>query len=460
MVFLRSMTRIPICVLLLVLLVVPSKQRSPTRLHPDLFRTAPIFGVTTATPNITSLEKNENQENLEGDAQASAGNDISSPTRTGAENAPDGAMTLPQNSTTLSEDIPEWKRGLPAPLSKKKGTLQRISVPGPGGRHVVIYLLGTAHVSIDSSRDVRAILEAIQPNVVFLELCDQRIPLLVVPGPSTSSSEGGISTTAVINDSTNNSTPSSIDEAIAPRLPWWKQLKQSESKSLYSTAAILLTNMQQDYADSLGVELGGEFRVAHNYWASERLKRRHEAFHLILGDRPLYLTLTRAWESLGLWGKTKLLVGLLISSLSKPNADELREWMQSVLADDSGDLLSKSIAELRQHFPSLEEVIIRERDAYMACKLYQTCRQIMSDQYVRGSGSREPFTIVAIVGAGHVSGICHWLTVGNGQSPEIILDGLITTKKGISETDRRSLVYDVMEVSHDLLQELIKQTNK
>ena len=133
-----------------------------------------------------------------------------------------------------------------------------------------------------------------------------------------------------------------------------KKERQEGERSMYGMASGLLSSMQEDYAKSLGVELGGEFRVAYNYWDEERMKRK---FHLILGDRPLYLTLTRAWESLGLWGKTKLIVALIVSTLQKPNPDELREWLRKMLADDSGDLLTESIAELAKHFPSTPSTV-------------------------------------------------------------------------------------------------------
>ena len=215
-------------------------------------------------------------------------------------------------------------------------------------------------------------------------------------------------------------------------------------------AATMLTDMQQDYADSLGVELGGEFRTAYNFW--EKHRTDDSDIHMILGDRPLYLTLTRAWESLHLWGKLKLLVGLFVSTLQKPNAEELKEWMESILNDDTGDLLTKSIDELKKHFPTLEEVIIRERDAYMACKLYQTCRQLLmvnSQQQVQ--------RVCAIVGAGHVQGMCHWLTVGNGKAPEEVLEDLIKIKKAVPKEDALVLTHDVMAVNHEMLQGIAKE---
>jgi pheromone shutdown protein TraB len=336
-------------------------------------------------------------------------------------------VNVSQADSNVTAVIPEWKINLPSPLNEKTKTLQRLAVPGPGGKIVEVYLLGTAHVSRDSSRDVKLLLESINPNVIFLELCDQRIPLLIASKP--------------------DNTTVKEEEEKKPSL--WKQLRQPESKSLYGMASTLLTHMHQDYATSLGVELGGEFRVAHDYW---EIQRQNARLHMILGDRPLYLTLTRAWESLGVWGKTKLIIGLLVSSLQKPNAKELEEWMQSILNDDSGDLLTKSIAELGEHFPTLEEVIIRERDAYMACKLYQTCRQLM--MHPEGN-----YTMVAIVGAGHVEGICRWLTEGNGQGPEQILTQLIQINKPIDADQSRVLVEDVMEVNNEVLQEIAREMN-
>jgi pheromone shutdown protein TraB len=401
--------------------------RSP---HPAMIRGSSLFGVTKPTGKCSF-----------------------------DENQPPCHINGPSVSVTGADDmerlVPEWKQRLPPPLNEKKGTLQRIVVPGPGGRVVVVYLLGTAHVSIDSSRDVRILLESIQPNALFLELCDQRIPLLLAQKPKETS------TGRISNQTATNTTTSIVGEHPSQRTSWWRQVRQSEAKSFYSMAATMLTSMQQDYADSLGVELGGEFRIAHDYWAHERTKRSTHALHLILGDRPLYLTLTRAWESLGLWGKTKLLAGLIFSSFTRPDPQELKGWMESILADDSGDLLSKSMEELRRHFPTLEEVIIRERDAYMACKLYQTCRQLLNhERYSGGSGGPQSYTIVAIVGAGHVAGICRWLTVGNDKGPEEILAQLIQTKKTVSDDDCRMLVHDVMEVSHELLQELMNESTR
>jgi pheromone shutdown protein TraB len=117
-------------------------------------------------------------------------------------------------------------------------------------------------------------------------------------------------------------------------------------------------------------------------------------------------------------------------------------------------LLSESIAELAQHFPSLEQVIIKERDAYMACKLYQTCRQLLAGRNLQ---SPKRYKLVAIVGAGHVEGMCRWLTSPSQETPEQVLTRLVEIKKPIPEEDKQMLVQDIMEVNHQLLQEMVEE---
>ena len=362
-------------------------------------------------------------------------------------------LVLPPDDIQYSHNttvIPEWKKDLPFPLNNKTRTFQRIVFPGPDGVVCECYLLGTAHVSSDSCQEVRLLLEAVNPGTIFIEMCDQRTPLLL----STSSrSQSNENTTSETSSAAMTSPEEDSSKSKEPSPSLWERIKQNNATSLYGTAATLLTSMQEDYADSLGVELGGEFRVAYEFWDRERKTSRR---HLILGDRPLYLTLTRSWESLSIFGKIKLLIGLLISSFQKPKPEELKEWMQKILQDDSEDLLSKSIEELSGHFPTIYDVIIRERDAYMACKLFQTCQQLnaMMQQSSITTGIKT-HKVVAIVGAGHVDGMCRWLTVGNGQDqrPEEILSMLIRTKKPIPEEEAQFLMDSVSELNPELLAE-------
>ena len=315
---------------------------------------------------------------------------------------------------TTKSPIPAWKANLP-PLLQNKGnrTLQRLLMG-----NVEIFLLGTAHVSNDSCHDVKLLLESVHPDCIFVELCEARIPLL----------DGGESAEAAV--------PQEEKENInATKLSWGQRIahiQESQGGSKWQAiCTLLLTSVQEDYANTLGVELGGEFQAAHEYWKAQRLRKlqQQQMYYsatksyfpvLILGDRPLSLTLVRAWESLTWWPKIKVMMGLLWSSFSKPKPDEIRAWLESVLQEES-DVLTESLAELRQHFPSLHTTIIEERDAWLACKLVQTSRILR--------GPRRA-TIVAIVGAGHIPGIVQMLTTNNhNQTAEGMLMDLCQTKR-------------------------------
>lgn len=433
--------------------------------------------------------------------------------------------------------IPEWKRVLPYPLNNKTQSLRRILVPGPHtgsgshGRgqhqdHVEVILLGTAHVSKDSCRDVQVLLETIKPTVVFIEMCTARIPMMLPSNTDTDNQNQN--PTGVEEDIINKEDDDEDEESImkekepfldrlSSSLSFFCRKKYSHAQedtdehiqsrnhrrreqrplSLQNTASKLLEKMQSGYADSLGVELGGEFRVAYQYWDEQQ---RQEVVHqsprppplppplpsppyLILGDRPVSLTLTRAWESLRVWGKVKLIVGLLLSSFQKPNPDELKEWIEQILSGGDDDIMSKSIEELAKHFPSLKRVIIEERDAYMACKVYQTCRHLLllpsDDPTTTTTTTTKHHTMVVIVGAGHIEGMCNWLTKGHNnnnsnndsntvtaskftdtvtttssnKTPEEIIESLIDIKRGLSDEDRNFLMNHIIEMNYDLLEQ-------
>ena len=104
-----------------------------------------------------------------------------------------------------------------------------------------------------------------------------------------------------------------------------------------------------------------------------------------------------------------------------------------------------------------------------------------------GSEGNNPrrYRLVAIVGAGHIEGICRWLTTGGSLSttslndinksepaassslppppspqqqqqeqPEDILSQLIQTKSPISDEDQDYLVYEITEINPDLIDDL------
>ena len=362
-----------------------------------------------------------------------------------------------------------WREQLPHQLKQRCGTLHRLLLPmprSPGGTTpkstvddkdkggdddaVEIYLLGTSHVSKDSCEDARLLMEHVCPDVLFIELCHQRLALLA---------DG---TTAESGSATDQPEDGARSENTPPEKARQQSKAEKQPRGM-SWSAGMLTKIQQDYATKLGVDIGGEFREAYAAAArqqktfEEEMNRRRFGLvnpaiaskagpiTVILGDRPVRLTILRAWESLRFLGKAKLCLGLLWSSLRPPSEKELKEWMDKIMNDPTNDLLTDSIAELAKHFPQIGRTIIDERDEYMSCKLKQTVNLLSN---VPSIGRRR--RIVAVVGAGHCPGISKLLgdaTETGTSSPEEKLKKLIETRNWkINNPHIQSLITDVTEL--------------
>ena len=63
---------------------------------------------------------------------------------------------------------------LPQPLA----VLEYAHPSGEGGPPCRVLVLGTAHVSAQSCKDAQALIERTKPQVVMLELCAERKPML------------------------------------------------------------------------------------------------------------------------------------------------------------------------------------------------------------------------------------------------------------------------------------------
>ena len=210
------------------------------------------------------------------------------------------------------------------------------------GREFVV--VGTAHISRESAALVREVIERERPDRVCLELDRQRY------------------------------------EALAHPQRWdaldLKQLIRSRQLAALF-ANLMLAAYQKKLGGALGVKPGAELLEAGR--AAEGL-----GIPVSLCDRDVRVTLRRAWTSLSLWKKSLLLSSLLASVFEQPqlSEDDLRELRQQ-------DVLSRMMAELAETLPALKRVLIDERDAYLAERMREA------------PGRR----VVAVVGAGHVSGV-------------------------------------------------------
>jgi pheromone shutdown-related protein TraB len=141
---------------------------------------------------------------------------------------------------------------------------------------------------------------------------------------------------------------------------------------------ILLGSYQKRLGEKLGVSPGVELVEAAN-------AAKENDIPISLVDREVRITLRRAWNSMSLWQKIKFLTVGLAGVFEK---DEISEEKLSELKNK--DVLNEMMQELGKAMPVLKEVLIDERDGYLAQKIMTT----------------EGKKIVAVVGAGHVEGIC------------------------------------------------------
>lgn len=206
------------------------------------------------------------------------------------------------------------------------------------------HILGTAHVSQESVNDVRALIDAVEPDTVAIELCDTRYSSLT-------------------------------DENRWEKLNIFDVIR--EGKTLMLLANLAIGSYQRRIGAQLGVKPGAEMIEAAKI-ADET------GAEIFLADRNIQLTLKRTWQNIGFFKRMTLLGGILESLTGSGDVDaetieELKEAEQ----------LSSMLETLSKELPEVKGPLIDERDLYMVSKLREAPGNI----------------IVAIVGAGHVPGM-------------------------------------------------------
>jgi len=213
------------------------------------------------------------------------------------------------------------------------------------------HIVGTAHISRESVTRVREVIEAERPDVVCLELDDRRYAALANPERF-----------------------ESLD------------LRQVIREQQLATLGLnlMMAAYQRRLGFELGVQPGAELLQAARTASQLRIP-------VALCDRDVRITLRRAWSALSLWRRGLLLATLLAGSFQKPelSEDDLRELRRE-------DVLSRLMDELGTAFPGLRQVLIDERDRYLAHRV------------LASEGRRA----VVVVGAGHAAGLARALAAG------------------------------------------------
>ena len=210
--------------------------------------------------------------------------------------------------------------------------------------HKHVILVGTAHVSRESAQQVTSVIQDESPDTVCVELCQSRY------------------------------------QSIRQKERWQetdiiKIIKEKKSFLLLSN--LLLASFQKRIAKKLKIKPGAEMIAA-----IEAADEVGAAIHL--ADRDIRTTLSRTWREMGLWNKIKLLFQLI---LSLGEVDEIKE--EDIEKMKQEDVLETLLTEVGKSLPVLKDILINERDQYLAAK-------------IRTAPGKK---IVAVVGAGHIPGI-------------------------------------------------------
>ena len=227
---------------------------------------------------------------------------------------------------------------------------QTVELTGPvseGKSHEII-IIGTAHVSEKSVQEVTKAIEETKPDIVAVELCPARYKALT---------------------GQEEETEIKISELL------------SGGRLYFFLVQWFLAYIQKKIGDEMGVKPGSEMLAA-----IEAAKRAGARVALV--DRDVGITIQRFWSAMGFLDKVKLIGSLIPAAFG---------WGKEEIDIDTiteEDIVSQMISEFRKISPAAANVLLDERDAFIARNLVSLSKQ---------------GRVLAVVGAGHREGIARHL---------------------------------------------------
>ncbi|MGN0174892.1 MAG: TraB/GumN family protein [Methanobrevibacter sp.] len=238
----------------------------------------------------------------------------------------------------------------------------------------LLTIIGTAHVSEESVNEVKDAIYEQHPDIVAIEL-DRGRYAKIKNKMMGIEEDDEISVTRIIK----------------------------ENKVGLFLVNTLLGYFQSKIGDEVNVDPGSEMIGAIE--ACEDLN-----IPIALIDREINITLQRALNKMGFMEKAKFAYGLLLSIFGLDDDEDdidIEELKKSETIDDLMEIF-------KDEAPSVYEVLVHERDAYLAGRIMQIPHE----------------KVIAVVGAGHRPGIEKYL-----DNPETLPDlrdlEVINEKKGI-----------------------------
>jgi len=208
-------------------------------------------------------------------------------------------------------------------------------------------LVGVAHILPRSRDEAKAAIEGELPEVVAVELCQARYATLM----------------------------GEVERAGAREAMRARELGPFVLNKFFYF-------LQTKFAHRTGMPAGEEMLVAIEC-------AREVGAKVELIDRDINLTLRRLVERMGAREKLRLLLELLLGLLPLGGRVELEKLTEE-------EMVAYLLSSLKRALPSAYEVLIEERNSYMAAKIALLLAS------TKGK-------IVCVVGAGHVFGLCRRL---------------------------------------------------
>ncbi|XP_044505024.1 traB domain-containing protein-like isoform X1 [Mangifera indica] len=238
-----------------------------------------------------------------------------------------------------------------------------------------IWLIGTNHLSPRSATDVERVVRAVQPDNVVVELCRSRAGIMYT--------SDGAENDQQLRSNMFSLSGTGFFDAVGRSI----NLGGQAALALRLFLALFSSKISSD----VNRPFGDEFRAARK--VSEEVGAQ-----IVLGDRPIEITLERAWNSLKWTEKLSLVIAVIrgITSSSDMSLNNLKEPSP----DDSTFQLYEWLS---FSYPSLLQPLIHERDTYLAWSLK------------RSKAVNNSKKVVGVIGKGHMNGVVYALISDQGN---------------------------------------------